>query len=76
MGVAMVAKNMMRIGDHLMDKDDIQLVDLNWQTSHHQEGITITMRSGRFVEYSGQEAEAVRAFLIEQFPCEGMTLWL
>ncbi len=74
-GVTM-PKNMMRIGDHMMDKDDIEHIALNWQTSHHQEGITITMRSGAFIEFSGSEAKAVRAFLIKQFPCEGQTLWL
>lgn len=69
-----MSKNMMRIGDAIIDKDCVEYVELG--KADDLEEVGLMMKTGRFFRWWGKEAEAVRKFLIKQFPCEDQTLWL
>ncbi len=66
--------NMMRIGNTIIDKDRIEYVELGKENDPEEVGLM--MQTGRLFRWWGKEAEEVRAFLREQFPCENQTLWL
>lgn len=65
-----MAKDMMRIGRHLIDKDDISYIDLG----HEVLGIRIYFRAGHFIQCDSEEVEIIRPWLLKQFPCEGQSL--
>lgn len=66
-----------RIGSKIINKDDISYIDLNGKTAGYTDSwrIYIFMRSrGHLLSYSGEEREVLRAWLLEQFPCDGQSL--
>ncbi len=68
-----IAKDMMRIGRHLIDKNDISYIDLG----HEVLGIRIYFRAGHFIQCDSEEVKIIRPWLLKQFPCEeDQTLWL
>lgn len=72
-GQQWIAKDMMRIGRHLINKDDISYIDLGSKTL----SIRIYFRGGHFVQCDDEEVEIIRPWLLKQFPCEeDQTLWL
>ncbi len=69
--------NMMRIGEKIIDKNQIAHMWLGKGEFEDPDSVGIVLKQGgRMFEWHGAEAIAVRKFLIKQFPCEGQTLWL